>query len=108
MKETGVEKINYIGHSAGFTQLYVSMMCFPKFYKKHLNLLVSFAGAAYVNFMEAPVKKLADVNCIRDLIKCLSPDIFNFQSTLCPCLMNFHAMSSFSMNSKLRGLESYP
>ena len=88
--------------------MYVSIMCFPKFYKKHMNLLVAFCGAAYVNFTEAPVKKIANIQCLRSLLKCLSPGILNFQSTFCSCCMNCHAISKLNKDRRLANLDLYP
>ena len=43
MKETQQKSISYICHSEGFTQMLVSMMAYPEFYKKHMNICLAFA-----------------------------------------------------------------
>ena len=43
MKITGVEKITYIGHSQGTTQMFASLTLFPEFYQKHMVRFVAVA-----------------------------------------------------------------
>ena len=43
MKVTGVEKITYIGHSQGTTQMFASLSLYPEFYQKHMIRFVAVA-----------------------------------------------------------------
>ena len=41
LKVTGVEKITYIGHSQGNSQMFAAITENPEYFKKHLKVLVA-------------------------------------------------------------------
>jgi len=46
LKKTGFEKINYIGHSEGTTQIMAGASLMPDFYKQKMNVCVMLAPPA--------------------------------------------------------------
>jgi pimeloyl-ACP methyl ester carboxylesterase len=55
MEKTGSEKITYIGHSQGTTQMLVALMAFPEFFRKHMQLFVAIAPVLYLKDMTAEI-----------------------------------------------------
>ena len=49
MELTGQDRITYIGHSQGTTQMFVSLMAYPEFYKKHMKVFVALCPVVYFN-----------------------------------------------------------
>jgi lysosomal acid lipase/cholesteryl ester hydrolase len=46
LKVTGVDKINYIGHSEGTTQIMAGAALMPEYYSSKMNVCVFFAPPA--------------------------------------------------------------
>ena len=47
MNRTGQEDLTYMGHSQGCTQMFIAMMVYPEFFKKHMKLFVAIAPVLY-------------------------------------------------------------
>ena len=45
LKETGLEKMNYVGHSEGGSQFFAGASLMPDYYKSKLNVAVLLAPA---------------------------------------------------------------
>ena len=54
-KYTQQEKITYIGHSQGTTQLFYAMSKNPDFWADRLNLFISIAPVVYIDHSESPM-----------------------------------------------------
>lgn len=65
LKETGQDSATYVCHSQGFTQMYVSMAAYPDFYRKHMNLCISFAPVTTLSHHKVEIfKKLASKSLV--------------------------------------------
>ena len=42
-KETKVQRIRYVGHGQGFTQMMVSLAAYPEFYRESLEICIAIA-----------------------------------------------------------------
>lgn len=40
-----------MGHSQGTTQMFVSMMAYPEFYKKHMKIFIALCPVVYLDHM---------------------------------------------------------
>jgi pimeloyl-ACP methyl ester carboxylesterase len=54
LKETGQEKLTYIGHSQGTMQMFIAMQEYPQFFKKHMHKFVAIAPVWKISNATSP------------------------------------------------------
>mmetsp|Transcript_10513 Transcript_10513/g.17619 ORF Transcript_10513/g.17619 Transcript_10513/m.17619 type:complete len:211 (-) Transcript_10513:359-991(-) len=110
MEKTGADRISYICHSQGFAQMYVSMMAYPEFYKKHMRVLVGIAPVAHVrNCSSKLLRKAAVSQSAANFLKGLCPDVLGEPGAFNDFLKHIHANSSFTQNFPTQIIaENYP
>ncbi len=68
--KTGVQKIAYIGHSQGTTQMFCALSENLEFFKKHMNLFIALAPVVRVdNCSSGIIKKLKDNEIVENSLK---------------------------------------
>jgi pimeloyl-ACP methyl ester carboxylesterase len=53
--KTKVQKLTYIGHSQGTSQMFCGLSVLPEFFEKRVNAFLAVAPVATLNKIESPV-----------------------------------------------------
>jgi len=111
IKETGTEKMSWIGHSMGTTQMFYGLTASPhkKFFSDHLNLFVAYAPVTRLDNVETWI--LNDLEYVADAIKWITNqlgiyeifgDLFSKESEkfVCGILPDLCSVMLFWMDNK--------
>jgi pimeloyl-ACP methyl ester carboxylesterase len=62
LEETGQEKLTYIGHSEGTTQMFIGASLIPDYFKSKLNLYVALAPATRIGHVKSTMLRILASN----------------------------------------------
>ena len=51
-QKTGLEKISYVGHSEGTTQMFMGLSLMPEYYKEKINVFAAMAPPVFIRSIE--------------------------------------------------------
>jgi len=57
IETTGLEKISYIGHSEGTTQMFLGASLNPDYFKEKVNLFIALAPVASTANISSPIAR---------------------------------------------------
>jgi len=73
LSRTGVQKVTYIGHSQGTTQMFCALSENMEFFRQHMNLFVALAPVARVDSCSSGIlKKMKDNEVVEKTLKKLN------------------------------------
>ncbi|TNV78929.1 hypothetical protein FGO68_gene5820 [Halteria grandinella] len=62
LESTGQEKLSYVGHSEGTTQMFIGLSMLPEYYAEKMNLFVALAPVASLNHTMSTALKIMAAN----------------------------------------------
>jgi len=97
MKHTGVSKVSYICHSQGFTQMYISMMAYPEFYRKHMKCCIGMAPVTTMDYLSSTlVKTLAPNQMVINMMERACPSVLENASAFNSLMKHIHSQSTIT------------
>ncbi len=70
LEKTGVQKVSYIGHSQGTTQMFCALSENIEFFREHMNLYIALAPVARVDSCSSGlIKKMKDNEMVENTLK---------------------------------------
>ena len=77
--------------------MFVSMMAYPEFYQKHMQLFIAIAPAVFLGNMGAePLRRAMKSEQANRLIREMGPEVLPEPAGFSPLLNNLHSVSESS------------
>jgi len=71
IEKTGVEKVSYVGHSEGTTQMFMALSLMPDYFRAKVNVFVAMAPPVFIRSITDPttLKEASHWRLIQDLVE---------------------------------------